>query len=305
MLASIIPVFLVIMLGVAIRQFRWLPDDFFPSVEKFSYFIAFPALLFTGTARLKFEGRMVGELAMATLLPTLIVAAVALLVLLFWRGLPDASRSSVVQGAMRPNSYFGIAVSSLFFPPQTASLVMLALALCLPVVNVLSILALAWWSGSKADLGKVARMLGKNPIILSTLAGMIASLSGLALPAPLTNTLDILGKSALALGLVCVGSGLVFSRAGLRPVALGATSVLKLLLMPLIAAWVCLAFGVSPAVTLAACFYCALPTAPNAYIMARQMGGDARLMASLITLQTLLAAFTVPASKGFVALMGG
>ena len=39
--------------------------------------------------------------------------------------------------------------------------------------------------------------------------------------------------------------------------------------------------------------------------MARQMGGDARLMASLITLQTLLAAFTVPASKGFVALVGG
>ncbi|HEY1148549.1 MAG TPA: AEC family transporter [Pseudoduganella sp.] len=305
MLASIIPVFLVIMLGVAIRQFRWLPDEFFPSVEKFSYFIAFPALLFTGTARLKFEGRMVGELAMATLLPTFIVVGVALLALLFWRGLPDASRSSVVQGAMRPNSYFGIAVSTLFFPPQTASLVMLALALCLPVVNMLSILALAWWGGSKADLGKVAKMLGKNPIILSTLAGMIASLSGLALSAPLTNTLDILGKSALALGLVCVGSGLEFSRNGLRPVALGLTSALKLLLMPLIAAWVCLAFGVSPAVTPAACFYCALPTAPNAYIMARQMGGDARLMASLITLQTLLAAITVPASKDFVTLMGG
>ena len=293
------------MLGVAIRQFRWLPDEFFPSVEKFSYFIAFPALLFTGTARLKFEGRMVGELAVATLLPTIIVVGVALLALLFWRGLPDASRSSVVQGAMRPNSYFGIAVSTLFFPPQTASLVMLALALCLPVVNMLSILALACWSGSKADLGKVAKMLGQNPIILSTLAGMIASLSGLALPAPLTSTLDILGKSALALGLVCVGSGLVFSREGLRPVALGLTSVLKLLLMPLVAAWVCLAFGISPAVALAACFYCALPTAPNAYIMARQMGGDARLMASLITLQSLLAAITVPASKGFLTLMGG
>ena len=178
MLASIIPVFLVILLGVAIRQYRWLPDDFFPSVEKFSYFIAFPALLFAGTARLDFHGRMVGELALATLVPTFIVAGLALCLLLFWRGLPDASRSSVMQGAMRPNSYFGIAVSALFFPPQTASLVMLALALCLPVVNVMSILALSWWSGSKADLGKVARTLATNPIILSTLAGMIASMSG-------------------------------------------------------------------------------------------------------------------------------
>ncbi len=294
MLAAILPVFLLIMLGVAIRQARWMPEDFFPSVEKFSYFIAFPALLFTGISRLDFQGRMVGELALATLLPTLIVVGLALLVLLFWRGLPDASRSSVIQGAMRPNSYFGIAVSTLFFPQQTAALVMLALALCLPVVNVVSILALSWWSGSRVAPGRVARTLATNPIILATLAGIAASVSGLALPLPLMNTLDILGKSALALGLLCVGSGLVFSLEGLRPAALAFTSGLKLLVLPLVATQVCALLGVSQAVTLAACFYCALPTAPNAYIMARQLGGDARLMASLITLQTLLAAITIP-----------
>ena len=305
MLASILPVFLVILLGVAIRQRRWLPDAFFPSVEKFSYYIAFPALLFAGTARLDFHGRLVGELALATLLPTLIVVGLALLAMLFARDLPDASRSSIMQGAMRPNSYFGIAVSTLFFPPQTASLVMLALALCLPAVNVISILALSWWRGGKVEPGKVARTLATTPIILSTMAGAIASVSGLPLPAPLMNTLDILGKSALALGLVCVGGGLVFARDGLRPVALAFPTVLKLLALPLVAAQVCLVFAVSTPVALAACFYCALPTAPNAYIMARQMGGDARLMASLITLQTLLAAITIPVSKAFLIAGGG
>lgn len=294
MLAAILPVFLLIMLGVAIRRAQWMPEDFFPSMEKFSYFIAFPALLFTGIAKLDFQGRMVGELALATLLPTMLVVGLALLLLLPWRGLPDASRSSVIQGAMRPNSYFGIAVSALLFPPQTAALVMLALALCLPVVNVISILALSWWSGRKVQPAAVAKTLATNPIILATLAGIGASVGGLQLPAPLMNTLDILGKSALALGLLCVGSGLVFSLEGLRPAALAFTSTLKLLVMPLVAAPICAWFGVSEAVTLAACFYCALPTAPNAYIMARQLGGDARLMASLITLQTLLAAITIP-----------
>lgn len=297
MLAAILPVFLVILLGVAIRQFRWLPEAFFPSVEKFSYFIAFPALLFSGTARLDFQGRMVGDLALATLLPTVLVAGLTLLVLLFWRGLPAASRSSVVQGAMRPNSYFGIAVSALLFPSQTASLVMLALALCLPVVNVMSILALSWWSGSAVHPARVARTLASNPIILATLAGMLASVSGLALPQPLMNTLDILGKSALALGLVCVGSGLEFSLQGSRPAALLLTSALKLLVLPLLATLVCSAAGVAGPVALAAIFFCALPTAPNAYIMARQLGGDARLMASLITLQTVLAALTIPATR--------
>jgi hypothetical protein len=169
---------------------------------------------------------------------------------------------------------------------------------------VISIMALSWWSGSRPDPLKVAKALGSNPIILATLAGVAASLSGLALPAPIASTLDILGKSALALGLVCVGSGLVFSREGLQPTVLIATSAVKLLGLPLLAAKVCLMFALPAPVALAACFYCALPTAPNAYIMARQMGGDARLMASLITLQTLLAAVTVPASKGFLAWLG-
>jgi len=300
MLAAILPVFLIIVLGVAIRRYQWLPEEFFPSIEKFSYNMAFPALLFAGTARLDFHSAKVGELALATLLPTALATIASVLGLLAARALPDASRSSVVQGAVRPNTYFGVAVSALLFEPQTAALVMLSLALCLPVVNVISVIALSWWSGTPVNAARIAVTLARNPIILSTLAGVAFSLSGLALPAPLMNTLDILGRAALCLGLICVGSGLVFSTTGLRPVALGFTSLLKLLAMPLLAAKVCLMFAVSAPVALAACFYCALPTAPNAYIMARQMGGDTRLMAALITLQTALAALTVPLSLGFM-----
>lgn len=305
MLAAILPVFLIIVLGVAIRRYQWLPDEFFPSIEKFSYNICFPALLFAGTARLDFHSAKVGELALATLLPTALVTALSLIGLLLAPSpaLPGASRSSVVQGAVRPNTYFGVAVSALLFEPQTAALVMLSLALCLPVVNVISVIALSWWSGTQVNAARIAATLARNPIILSTLAGMVFSLSGLPMPAPLMNTLDILGRAALCLGLICVGSGLVFSLQGLRPMALGWTSLLKLLAMPLLAAKVCLMFAVSAPVALAACFYCALPTAPNAYIMARQMGGDTRLMAALITLQTGLAALTVPLSLGLMEWM--
>jgi|SRR5450830_196974 len=304
MLASIIPVFVIILLGVAIRRFGWMPADFFPSIEKFSYNIAFPAMLFAGTARLSFHGSQVGELALATLLPTFLIVALTLASLLLWPALPGASRSSVMQGAMRPNTYFGLAVAGLFFEAKTASLVMLSLALCLPVVNALSVVALAWWSGSKPNMVTVGKTLARNPIIQATLAGVLVSLSGITLPAELMNTLDILGKSATALGLLCVGGGLVFSLEGARPAALTVTSVLKLLVMPLIAAQICLFFAVSPQVAMAACFYCALPTAPNAYIMAKQLGGDTRLMASLITLQTLLALVTVPLSRQFMPWLG-
>jgi malonate transporter len=38
----------------------------------------------------------------------------------------------------------------------------------------------------------------------------------------------------------------------------------------------------------------ALPTASSSYIMARQLGGDAPLMAGIIASQTLLAAVALP-----------
>ena len=79
-----------------------------------------------------------------------------------------------------------------------------------------------------------------------------------------------------------MGGGLQFQRDHLRPVLLGATSALKLLALPLLAVLVCRWLDASAPVTTAACFYAALPTASNAYIMARQMGGDAPLMASLV-----------------------
>ena len=303
MLEAILPVFLIIVLGAAMRRYQWLPEAFFPSIEKFSYNIAFPALLFAGTARLSFHSGQVGQLALATLLPSALIVALALLALPLAPRLPDPARSSVVQGAVRPNTYFGIAVSTLFFDHETAALVMLALALCLPAVNVVSIVALSWWSGKRPDFRQVGLTLARNPIILSTLAGVLFSLSGLGLPKVLGDTLDILGRAALCMGLLCVGGGLVFSLQGLMPVTLSLTSLLKLVLLPLAAALLCQLAQLPAPVAMAACFYCALPTAPNAYIMAKQMGGDARLMASLITVQTLLALVTVPLSRHFLTML--
>lgn len=112
---AILPVLLIIALGVAIRRYGWLPPAFFPAIEKFSYNICVPALLFSGIARLSFRSAQVAELTLATLLPTVLVALATLLALWPARALPAASRSSVVQGAVRPNTYFDIAVSSLLF----------------------------------------------------------------------------------------------------------------------------------------------------------------------------------------------
>ena len=59
----------------------------------------------------------------------------------------------------------------------------------------------------------------------------------------------------------------------------------------LVLAWALGLDGVSRDVAL---LFAALPTATSAYILARQLGGDAELMAALITGQTLLAMLSLP-----------
>ncbi|MFL6587321.1 MAG: AEC family transporter [Luteimonas sp.] len=294
MLDYTIPVLLIVLLGVWLRRSRWTPEAFFPAIEWFSFYVAFPALLFINIARLEFTGGALRDLTAATLLPTLAMVALLVIALRFAPRLPDPSRSSIIQGAVRPSTYFGLAVASLLFEDATAALVMLALAICLPVVNVVAVVALAWWGGTRVSAARIALMLAKNPIIVGTVAGALVNVIGLQVPAPLGNGLDIVGSASLALGLICVGGGLDFKWSAARPLALGITSTLKLLALPLLAVATCRVLGADEDVTRAACFYAALPTASNAYIMARQMGGDAPLMASLITLQTLLAIVTVP-----------
>ena len=136
--------------------------------------------------------------------------------------------------------------------------------------------------------------MGRNPLILACLAGIAVNLSGLGLAAPIETLFQLLGRAAPSVGLMCVGAGLdlVAARNGKAWVMLSA--VLKLAVMPLIALAIAQALGVTGAAAKVLIVFHALPTAPSAYIMARQLGGDARLMAGILTAQTALAVVTLP-----------
>ena len=56
----------------------------------------------------------------------------------------------------------------------------------------------------------------------------------------------------------------------------------------------CWLFGIGGTARTVAVIAAAVPTAASSFILARQMGGDATLMANLITVQVLLAVVTLP-----------
>src|SRR5690606_18501532 len=122
------------------------------------------------------------------------------------------------------------------------------------------------------------------------------------MPEALIDTADLVGRAALGASLVTVGAGLAASRLARICPALAVAGVLRLVAMPLIAAAYAAFAGLDGAALGVAVVAAAVPTSSGAYVLARQMNGDAALMAEIIATQTLASALTFPLMMALLAL---
>jgi malonate transporter len=172
----------------------------------------------------------------------------------------------------------------------------------IPLVNVFSVAVLAHYASPEKQSGRaIVLTVVRNPLTWACAIGLAINLLHLPLPKIWHEVADALGRSSLAIGLLVTGAGLHLE--GLFRPSLGAAIgvFLKLILMPAIAVALALAFGLTGPnlVIVTAC--AAVPASSSAYVLARQMGGDAPLLAQIITPQTILAAITMPAFIALVA----
>lgn len=297
LLLALWPLFALIVAGYFLRRRDFPNDAFWPGAERLNYFILFPALLFSSLASAPLDNPALPRLALAVLL-ALGAAWLLLLLLRRLRGWPAGRFGAFSQGALRFNTYLGLAAVGSLFGREGLTLAALMLALMVPTVNVLSV-----WSLT-AERGVSARSLLlpilKNPLILACLGGALVNLSGLGLPGGSGRLLGLLAAASLPLGLLCVGAALKPEQLGGEVPALLGNSLLRLLGMPLLAWAVARSLALPAMESSVLVLFFALPTAPTAYVLTRQLGGDSHLMAGIITLQTLLAAASLPLVMGLL-----
>jgi predicted permease len=195
-----------------------------------------------------------------------------------------------------------LAVSSNLFGQTGLALASVAIVALIPLINVFSVWVLAQYaSPEKPSVRTVVMTVVQNPLIWACAIGIAVNLAHLPLPKIWHDVADALGRSSLGIGLLVTGAGLQLQGLFRPSFAASVAVFLKLVLMPVLAVALALWFGISGSslVIVAAC--AAVPTSSSAYVMARQMGGDAPLLAQIITLQTILAAITMPIAIALVA----
>lgn len=294
-LSALLPTFALIVVGYVLRERRFLPDSFWPGAEKLTYFITFPALLFSNTAKADLDSLPLLGIATA-MLGTIAICTVLILVARPVLKVSAPTFSSLVQGAIRPNTYIGLAVAAALLGTHGLTVTALCVALVVPTVNVISVLACAHLGENDRKPGVLSllRDVAKNPLLMACVLGSLFNLLGIGLPPVIGPFLEVLGRAALPIGLLAVGAGLDLSAARRAGFPVGVSSVGKLVLSPAIAAGLCLMLGLPDIELVAVVLYAALPCSASAYVLARLMGGDAQMMASIITVHTLLAIITMP-----------
>ena len=291
----LVPDFVLIALGFLLRRHARFPNEFWGGLERFVYYILFPALLFGALARSRIEFAAAGNLILTGLVFTATGVVLGYLAKPLFAP-PPMVFASGFQCAFRFNSYIGLAILGGLHGLDGIAIFGLLLGVMIPLVNVIAVWALAHHGD-----GRLFSELVRNPLILSTLGGIAWSIGGLPLPAIAGTTLHFLGEAALPIGLIAVGAGLHIEALTERKRLLTYLVAVKLVAVPAVALFTARWLGLAGAYFDAALVLAALPTASSAYILATQMKGDGRLVASVIALNIVAAIFTLPFWMGLRA----
>jgi len=224
----LLPDFLLILIGWIVCRRTSLDRTVWDAAERLVYYLLFPVLLFNSIVRSPLQPAQALSLAVAGLGTTLGGIALAHALRLV-PGVDARLHASGAQTVFRFNSFIALALSERLGGPAGLAWMALLIALSVPLANVAAVWPLARHGGHS-----YARELLRNPLILSTIAGLLANIGGLQLPEAVTTTLQRIGVAALPVGLMAVGAGLQFGRLKASPGLAAALLGLRHAAMPML-----------------------------------------------------------------------
>jgi len=296
-LQATLPVFAIIVLGFGLRKSGFVAAPKWGAVEDICFYVLFPAFLAKTMIEADLSNIEAGAFTLTIIISLAIIGSTTLAlwpVLRTALGTKPAQFSTIYQAITRWNGFIALTIVLNLYGPDGVALIAIMFAIIVPILQVSNIAVLAGFSDKKADLGKVALTVLKNPLILGIGFGLLVNVAGIQPWPPIMDTLELMGRSALGMSLLALGAGLSL-KAALHPskeMLIGIVG--KLLFTPLVMMSVAYIFGITGLERDVLLIAASVPTAMNGYVLARKMGGDAELYATISTVQTVVSFVTIP-----------
>ncbi len=294
-LSALAPVFLISAIGYLLATMKFGGEGMWDALDNITFYLLFPALLAKTLIRADLGSVPVRDYMLVSAgSVTLIGAGLLFAYRALGQPIPGPAFTSFFQGALRFQSTVSVAISATLFGERGLTFAAISVATLVPIVQIYTVIVLLIYGcgTSGVKVVPILQRLAMNPFTLACLLGFVLNLTGV--PDFVFDTFSIFGAAAIALTLLSVGAGLNLGSAHASIPLVAVSIVVRLILLPVVVlalSWLVHLTGLPRSIAVIAA---AVPTAATGYTMARKMGGDAELMAQIITFQSLASAVTLP-----------
>ena len=292
-LNAVLPLFLIIGLGCIAKQLRILSDEAARQANSLCFKLFMAPLLFYNVYISDLESAFNGPLLAFCVIGTLAEFGIGLLLVPRIES-QQSARGVMLQAFCRPNLVLlGLPLSTSLFGEESIGNITFMLAVIVPLINILAVLALELFRGGTPKPQKILRGVIQNPFVLGALTGFLCKFLHMQLPYILESAVSDMAAAATPLALVLMGASMDFGRLRGAGRSLAICTVVRLLVSPAIFISLGAALGFRGIALCAVMLVFATPVAVNSYTMALQMDADADLAGGIVLTTTGFSCLTL------------
>lgn len=299
LLQAILPVFCLLAVGFIACHIGWLKDEYSEGLNRFVYYLAFPALLFDVVARTPkeriFDFEFLGAWTAAVLIGYLLAGVISLI----WLkdGIGHASVRAM-NSTLGNTSMIGIPLCTALFGSDagvTAVLVTISNAIVGISITILLICA-SRNNGENLfkSLANIGLSLINNPLIIGFILGLLCSFFYGSPPQIIDQASSILSGAAIPCSLIATGLFFAGQKQKIEPAKNSIFSIIKLFFQPLAAWFVAIyIFELDNLSTAVLVTLSALPPASTCFVVSQQYKVLPEETSSMTILSTAVSVVTL------------
>lgn len=288
----VLPVFAIIVTGWLAGEFGYLSRSLADALVHFAYNVAMPALLIVTIAQEPARNLLEWRFLLAFGGGSLICFVLVFLAVRAG-GKHDLASSTIhgMAAAMTNTGFVALPILHAIYGQPAVLPAAVATVFVAAVMFPITVILLD--ARGPVQSAGLAKQILLNPMVLSTLIGLVWAITGLPIPAAVAAYLNMIAAALTPCALFAIGLGL--SVEGLRSNfgASLALAAVKLVVMPLIVYGLCVITGLNPLYTVAAVICAAVPTAKTVYVLAHEHKVEEKLVAATVSVTTMLSVATL------------
>jgi len=287
------PLMIYMIIGVVLRRTKIVTEQLMRDANNIIFYVTLPLMCYRAIAAADIDAMFETPFLLYMAIGIFVIYALtALIVPLFSK--ENKRRGVLILGVFRSNdAIFGLAVAAALLGENNLGMMSIAISLSVPLFGILAVIAMERYRGEQVRFGTVLLRVLTNPIMLSCYAGFLVNLLNIQFPTVIQKPIDSLAAVTTPLAFVLLGGTISLDAVKKNRAAILVVSVLRLLIVPLVAVGSLLLLGFRGEHIVVSLIIFGAPVAMVTYSMAVAMQADDELAGTLVAVTSVLSIVTM------------